>query len=138
MATIALIMITLPLLRQWDQRPDKGSEVSGGAILFSESNDPRIGWIKIEDGIEVQFQPSDNGEQSREYRTGDYWHIPARAPTGKIEWPTSVGNKNNEYPEALPPHGIQHHYAPLAVIYDTGNPTDCRCKFKSAAICPDS
>ena len=127
-----------PLLRRWDQRPAKGSKMNGGAIVISESNDPNSGWIKIEDGIEVQFQPPDTGEPARQYRTGDYWLIPARVTTGKIEWPTSAASDGKEIPKAQRPHGIEHHYAPLAVIYDTGNPTDCRCEFKPAAICPDS
>jgi DNA-binding NtrC family response regulator len=37
--------------------------------------------------------------------------IPARTATGDVEWPGAVGA-----PEALPPHGIEHYYAPLARI----------------------
>jgi len=41
------------------------------------------------------------------YRTGDYWLIPARTATGNVEWPDG---------KALPPKGVDHHYAPLARI----------------------
>jgi hypothetical protein len=123
-----------PLLRRWDQRAKQGIKMSEGAIVITEGKD-ESSWFKIEDGIEVQFQPPDNGEPSRQYRTGDYWLIPARATTGKIEWPTSASQDGNE---AQPPHGIEHHYAPLAVIDGKGKVTDnCRCCFKPPVICGD-
>ncbi len=122
-----------PLLRRWDQRVKEGIKITGGAVVIAESSES---WIEIEDGIEVQFQPRPAGKEGS-YRTGDYWLIPARVATGKIEWPTSTDQKNNEVPKALPPHGIEHHYAPLAVI-SGGKPTDCRCTIEPAAICPDS
>ena len=65
-------------------------------------------WITLADGVQIQFQPSAPGNQ---YRTGDYWLIPARVATGDVEWPGDEGN-----PEALPPQGVEHHYAPLAII----------------------
>ena len=121
-----------PLLRRWDHRAIEGIALQQGAILTSESDDPDSGWIEIEDGIEVQFQPV-----ASEYRTGDYWLIPARVTTGKIEWPLEcddegqiLEDKNgNEISKAISPHGIEHHYAPLAVV-EAGKPTDCRCTFK--------
>jgi hypothetical protein len=62
------------------------------------------------------------------YRTGDYWLIPARTATGDVDWPGEVGQ-----PEARPPHGIEHHYAPLAVVVSAANtadnPVDCRYKY---------
>ena len=71
-------------------------------------NDNDIDWIKLEDGVQIQFQPS---VPENQYRTGDYWLIPARVATGDVEWPGDVGK-----PEALTPHGIDHHYAPLTII----------------------
>jgi len=65
-------------------------------------------WITLADGVQIQFQPSTPGNQ---YRTGDYWLIPARVATGDAEWPGDEG-----HPEALPPQGVEHHYAPLAII----------------------
>jgi hypothetical protein len=70
-------------------------------------------WILLADGVQIQFQPS---VPENQYRTGDYWIIPARVATGYVEWPGAEGN-----PEAVPPHGIEHHYAPLAIINTVGN-----------------
>ncbi len=44
-------------------------------------------------------------------------------------------------PVALPPHGITHYYAPLAVISVSATGAiafrrDCRCPFSSLSICP--
>ena len=125
-----------PLLRRWDQRAAEGLAMSQGAILIKESDSD---WIEIEDGIEVQFQPL-----NREYLTGDYWLIPARVATGKIEWPLKLDDKGavvkdsqgNEDPDALEPQGIKHYYAPLAVINKgEGAPTDCRCFVKITLEC---
>ena len=41
------------------------------------------------------------------FRPGDYWLIPARAANTSIEWPTGG---------AQSPHGVQRHFAPLAVV----------------------
>ena len=49
---------------------------------------------------------------------------PPRIPTGDIEWPREVDNdgqlkkdtQGNFIPQALPPHGIEHRYAPLAIV----------------------
>jgi hypothetical protein len=118
-----------PLLRRWDHRVKEGITMSEGAILITESN---ADWIEIEDGIEIQFKPDG------QYRTGDYWLISARAATGKIEWPNELGTDGKEKTLALPPHGIEHHHAPLAVINvdSKGNiilveKGDCRCPFKA-------
>jgi hypothetical protein len=118
-----------PLLRRWDHQGDKNK---GGAVAISESNQ---NWLTLEDGVQIQFQEGGN------YRTGDYWLIPARTATGDIEWPQTEGN-----PVALPPQGVEHHYAPLAIITGGGGGgrgkkdkdaagaeqiEDCRFKFVS-------
>jgi hypothetical protein len=96
-----------PLLRKWDHKKIEGQvKLSQGAMPVTETT---TDWIEIEDGIEIQFQPS--ATQSIEYRTGDYWLIPARVATGKIDWPC-----NNDGPLAREPFGIEHHYAPLGQI----------------------
>jgi hypothetical protein len=68
------------------------------------------------------------------YCTGDYWMIPARTVTGDVEWPGDV-----DQPEARPPHGIEHHYAPLAVVVSTGanedEPVDVRWRFSLTREC---
>jgi len=92
-------------------------------------------WIELENGIEIQFQSSSNATETdpppHQYRTGDYWLIPARVATGKIEWPEDEKSQ----PIEQPPHGVQHHYAPLAVI---GGDPDLRCKFEQLAKLSDS
>lgn len=93
-------------VRGWDQRAVEGKE---GV------------WINLEHGIQVCFEPKGS------YRSGDYWLIPARVASGNIEWPL---DKNNQ-PEMLPARGIEHHYAPLALLSrPEGNleVTDCRRK----------
>jgi hypothetical protein len=99
-----------PLLRRWDHKGEvkkDGKETSSGAavieegaVLISEEK-----WLTLEDNLQIQFQKDGN------YRTGDYWLIPARTATGDIEWRQEGGN-----PAALPPHGVRHYYAPLAVV----------------------
>jgi len=116
-----------PLLRRWDHRAMEDVKLSQGAMLITESSDLKSGWIEIEDGIEVQFQPDGSGIK---YRTGDYWLVPARVATGKIEWPTEITNAEVEA-KAMPPRGIEHHYAPLAVIDGQNSPLDCRCTFRT-------
>ena len=74
-----------------------------GALRLAE----RI-WLTIEDGLVVLFQP----ESEPTYRAGDYWLMPARVALGDVLWPTD----STGAPKAQPPHGVEHHYAPLAVI----------------------
>lgn len=97
-----------PLLRRWDHRasdPNKGGvELDKGAAKIKEGTADES-WLMLENGVQIQFQPSGN------YRTGDYWLIPARTATRDIEWPGTP-----EKPTAKPPDGIDHHYAPLWII----------------------
>ncbi|HEX6899518.1 MAG TPA: DUF6519 domain-containing protein [Thermoanaerobaculia bacterium] len=100
-------------LRRWDheesaykKKDDATRKPKGGVLYaFDQGGD---GWIPLEKGIQVQFQKGGT------YRPGDYWLIPARTATGDVEWPGPVNN-----PEALPPHGVEHHYAPLALLLGT-------------------
>jgi hypothetical protein len=102
-----------PVLRRWDHRAglpaEGGAELEDGALLVAEA-EGEVGWLKLEDGVEVQFQKS--APPSPRYRSGDYWLIPARTATGDIEW------QRNNQGEALPapPRGVRHFYAPLALI----------------------
>ncbi|MBA3493951.1 MAG: hypothetical protein H0T87_07530 [Gammaproteobacteria bacterium] len=108
-----------PLLRRWDQKSD--------AILVSEGNEEKD-WIELENGAQIQFHKL-NGGRMAEDRIGDYWLIPARTATGDVEWPGPLDN-----PTAMPPHGVVHYYAPLAIISVnasgdiSGSPTDLRRK----------
>lgn len=85
------------VLRRWATKP----------IEIDLATDPAQEWFDLSDGVSVQFSaPKDTPR----YRTGDYWLIPARSATGDIVWP-----KDGNLPAQLPPHGIEHHYAPLAL-----------------------
>jgi Family of unknown function (DUF6519) len=107
-----------PFLRRWD-RDKNMAEVTrnnhGGQAVKEDE------WLPIENGIEIWFTKDTSASV---YKKGDYWLIPARTATGDLEWPGTVDNPS------LPPHGIVHHYAPLALISvdDTGTstPSDCR------------
>ncbi|HTY32928.1 DUF6519 domain-containing protein [Mycobacterium sp.] len=112
-------------IRRWDQRDSKAAPIVHGAVEVVESNDDS-GWIPLEDGIEIQFQAA--GGQ-HDYRVGDYWTIPARVATGDIIWPREDGA-----PVAVPPHGIEHHYAPLAWFSgETADPVSLQKVFPLAA-----
>jgi hypothetical protein len=111
-------------LRRWDHVADP--EGCGALIIREDSGS----WIDLEDGVQIQFQfQQSEVREPNHYRTGDYWLIPARVATGDVEWPGSVKD-----PEALPPHGIEHHYAPLAVIVED-KANDCGCTFSAMSVC---
>ena len=91
-----------PVLRRWDQ----GGE--DGALWIVEDE-----WIELEQGVRIEFvRPP---EETVQYRRGDYWLIPARSATGDVEWPLVPGGANGER-EALPPAGVRHYLAPLAIV----------------------
>lgn len=112
-STVGQALEKHPLLRRWDHKAGKPTEgglaLHDGAALIIEG-ETSSNWLELEDGVLVQFQPGGT------YRSGDYWLIPARTATGDVEWPGDVGK-----PEALPPHGVEHHYAPLAIINVDGS-----------------
>ena len=65
-------------------------------------------WIPLGDeGIEVWF------EAESQYKTGDYWLIPARTVTNNIEW-TRDGS-GNPLPQSI--EGTLHAYSRLAVLH---------------------
>lgn len=88
-----------PVVRRWDS----GELVVGPGPAGSD------GWIELEDGVEIHF-----GTPSAAYRTGDYWLIPARARAGVL-WPDAGGTSAFQ-----PPHGIERHVAPLALVRRLG------------------
>jgi hypothetical protein len=104
---------THPILRRWD-----------GTAPITESNGTLpTNWLPLEDGIQIQFQPAAAGP-ANQYRSGDYWLLPARVATGQIEWPQQPGGQG---PAQLQPHGVEHHYAPLAFFQAfPNNPVDLR------------
>lgn len=86
-------------VRRWDQQETEAQRLSEGAVPLVEGE-----WLDLEDGVQILF------EKNGVYRVGDYWLIPARTATQKIEWPQAADG-----PAAQPPLGIEHHYAPLAL-----------------------
>jgi hypothetical protein len=112
-----------PKLRRWDQK--KGATATGVAMT--------AGWIALEDGVEVQFS-------SANFRSGDYWTIPARTAS-ELEWPPFA--IPNVAPEPQLPRGIRHHYCRLAFIaFDERKKEwsvveDCRPIFPPLTECCD-
>jgi hypothetical protein len=111
-----------PKIRRWDHNKGSAPDPKNAVLTVEEEK-----WIDLEQGIQVWFEKG-------EYRMGDYWLIPARtanadAQSGQIEWPQDESNN----PLLQPPHGIQHHYCPLAVLTWNGKAftdiTDCRRLF---------
>ena len=104
------------LLRRWDHQP---SLPKAGAVLYTfvqpvGGASAKQEWLDLEDGIQIQFQPGI-------YRAGDYWVIPARTATGDVEWPRQLDG-----PEPVLPHGVRHHFAPLAFVESATKLTDLR------------
>ncbi len=127
--TVGTPPTTHPLLRRWDQQQGDASQggltLQNGAALVVEGTGAG-NWLGLEDGIQIQFQPGAT------YRPGDYWLIPARVATGDIEWPRQSDGKGGQTPLALPPHGVEHHYAPLAYLLGA-KPVDLRLKYDALA-----
>jgi hypothetical protein len=91
-------------------------------------------WLPLESGVQVNFATGN-------YRTGDYWQIPARtataqSPTGDIEWPLDAAGN----PAALSPFGITHHFCRLGIVDVKGDgsieATDCRCLWPALTSVP--
>jgi hypothetical protein len=87
------------ILRRWAAPP----------MPLREGTTTHDGWFELADGVEVQFSHVD--VPYAHYRTGDYWLIPTRTATGDVIWP-----HDNGLPSAVGPHGVDHHYAPLARV----------------------
>lgn len=95
-------------LRRWDHP----QAASAGGLLVAEGNKQNEGdWITLEDGVQILFPAPATGAPANFYRSGDYWLIPARVATGELDWPGAP-----RAPLPQPPHGIKHHYAPLAIV----------------------
>lgn len=104
-----------PRLRRWDFQ---GDGLEDTALPLKEgTGELDADWITLENGIQIQFQAGQGGKVNT-YRSGAYWLIPARVATGDVQWP--------KFEDPNPPHelvavalsadGIEHHYAPLAVV----------------------
>lgn len=121
-------------MRRWNHKegdPAVGHpELADDGALLLEENER----FTLEDGVQISFQSAladtQQNYQGHFYRSGDYWLIPARTATGNVEWPPTASG-----PQAIAPHGVEHHYAPLAVITVAGGGSitknkDCRYQFK--------
>jgi hypothetical protein len=122
-------------VRRWDQVAREDLSLLDGAVSIEGATEPK--WLELENGIQIQFKSGGN------YRTGDYWLIPART-NGTIEWPCELDEQGqpkldgqgHTISEVQPPHGITHHYAPLWIMkvdaageISLNNADDLRRKF---------
>jgi hypothetical protein len=87
-----------PFLRRWD-----------GFAAIREDDGGRV-WLPLGDGVQIQFVGAPKGSRQA-YRSGDFWWIATREATG-VEWVRD--EKGN--PRALPPAGVHHSFAPLAML----------------------
>ena len=126
-----------PVLRRWDQRRSDGP-AAGNVMLVREGSGEELNWIELEDGVQIQFPRNTDANVNRRYRAGDYWLIPARVATGDVLWPREL-QSTKPVARALPPHGVEHHYAPIAVISNDGTQKvvlehNLRRKFNTLAV----
>jgi Family of unknown function (DUF6519) len=106
---LSLAIATNPTLRRWD------------GIATLDANTP----LELESGVQIEI---DGGT----FAIGDYWLIPARTRTGKVEWPKDTANPPAPIFESR--HGTLHHYCLLAVTSADGtgkfnSTSDCRHLF---------
>jgi hypothetical protein len=87
-----------PILRRW----------ASPLLAVREGTGATDAWIPLADGVEVQFSRA--AVPLAGYRTGDYWLVPTRTAIGDVLWP-----KRGGVPRPVPPHGVEHHYAPLTL-----------------------
>ncbi|MCI5211511.1 MAG: hypothetical protein D3910_22630 [Candidatus Electrothrix sp. ATG2] len=129
-----------PYLRRWDQKTNADKD---GVPVKEGDGTKEDDWIALEDGVEILFQRPPGNAVVREevaevevlvqtprsvYQPGDYWLIPARTNTNDVEWPVDADGERI----AQTPHGVEHHYAPLAIINvgSQGDPVDLRRQLK--------
>ena len=102
-----------PKVRRWD--------MVDTAIQTADQLAGAGGWIPLEEGVQIKLTAG-------LLRSGDYWLIPARTATARVEWP-AAGEPGFE----RLPAGIAHHYARLASVEFDGTgfkvTNDCRHVF---------
>jgi hypothetical protein len=135
---------TLPTATKSDARTKKikvrrWHDNASGEILITKD------FISIEDGISVKFEtesqsvPTESQPVPQEFRTGDFWLIPARESTQSIEW--SRDDLGRFQPQL--PQGIYHQYTPIALVKIGGSDgqvleiEDVRTKFPTLVNCFD-
>jgi photosystem II stability/assembly factor-like uncharacterized protein len=82
-----------PIVRRWEGK---------GTIALDT-------WSELEDGVFVEFTAGDDPADA--FRTGDYWTLPARTLSGRVEWPQTGG-----VPRFEDRHGPRRQRTPLAVV----------------------
>ncbi len=108
------------IVRRWDHQRSDATPISPIDFGFmvrqsgTSAADTLSVEFPLEDGIFVQLK---RGKDAK-FETGDHWLIPARTATGDVLWKR---DNKGEY-DFAPPRIIEHHYAPIAVIYRA--PTD--------------
>jgi hypothetical protein len=107
-----------PILRRWDHQESGNAPLSEGAVSVRQGQ-----WLDLEDGVQILF------EEGATYRTSDFWLIPARVATGDVEWP-----RDGDHPDSLPPKGVEHHYAPLALVAADRTLTDLRMRIQPVTL----
>lgn len=126
-----------PKVRRWDHFETEDTVLQDdGSILITETPigtpDDTAAWMDLEDGIQIQFAAGG------EYRSGDYWLIPARVATGNIEWPAPDSDSIATFTTLLEPNGVVHHYAPLGFVeWPNGalHIESCNCEFEPLSSC---
>jgi hypothetical protein len=119
-------------LRRWDHKvsdPKTSTlELADNGALVLKRNE----WLTLEEGVQIMFE--ETPPTTHKYRRGDYWLIPARTGAiGDVEWPqneeTTPDGQEILIPRAVPPHGVDHHFAPLAIIPAAGAAINTRRQF---------
>jgi hypothetical protein len=110
------------LLRRWDHTAE--SLAADGARTLTEG--PAL---TLADGVQVTFAPPPAGSPPWTYRSGDHWTVPVRVATGDVVWP-----QRGRDPVALPPQGVEHRFAPLALFRPGTGVVDDAREFVKPAI----
>lgn len=98
-------------IRVWSHADgiDDNRDLLAQGVLLARAGEGT--WHPLEAGIQVNF----TGDEP--YRRKDFWWIAARAVLQNILWPPDVDPpRSPPWPEALPPFGPEHVFAPVALL----------------------
>jgi hypothetical protein len=131
-----------PRLRRWDQQGTNRDPLEeDGTIRIVEVGASSDAWVDLRHGVQIQFV-APSGDDETTFRTGDFWLIPGRTSIDDVVWPQEPDADGALVPAARPPHGVEHHYAPLAhVVVDSDGQAVVGTRFvrtiAQLAECPD-
>jgi hypothetical protein len=118
------------ILRRWDHAPGQTTADSDGAVPVPEpvAAGPDPG-VELARGLRVAFDAPPGVAEPR-FLSGDWWSIPVRIATGDVIWRRNPVTGDALY---VPPEGVEHQYAPLALVRDvsTGPVHDLRSFIKA-------